>query len=90
MGRTVVQVAAQAGAVGALEFLREHCGVEVEGGGTLHCAAREGQTRMVLKLITWGVEVDKRLCVVIMITFDNVVSAEMMFCYPRVSGRSRK
>lgn len=78
MGRTVVQVAAQTGAVGALKFLREHCGVEVGGRGTLHCAAREGQTRMVLKLITWGVEVDKRLCVVIMIMFVNVVSAGMV------------
>ena len=66
MGRSVVQVAAQAGAVRVLEFLIEECGVEVEGG-TLHCAAREGQTAMVERLITWGVEVDKRWVVVVMI-----------------------
>ena len=52
MGRSVVQVAAQAGAVRVLEFLRDECGVEVEEGGTLHCDAREGQTAMLERLIT--------------------------------------
>ena len=60
MGRSVVQVAAQAGALRSLELLRDECGLEVGRGGTLHCAAREGQTDVVERLIAWGVDVDKR------------------------------
>eukprot|EP00092_Neocalanus_flemingeri_P015085 GFUD01016296.1.p1 GENE.GFUD01016296.1~~GFUD01016296.1.p1 ORF type:complete len:368 (+),score=151.48 GFUD01016296.1:51-1154(+) len=60
MGRRVVQVAAQAGAVTVLEYLKDECGVVVGEGGTMHCAAREGQTDVVQRLISWGVEVDKR------------------------------
>lgn len=78
MGRSVVQVAAQAGAVRVLEFLRDECSVEVGEGGTLHCAAREGQTAMVERLISWGVEVDKRWVVVVMIMSDKCVHAGMV------------
>ena len=60
-----MQVAAQAGAVSVLTYLKGECGVEVGEGGTLHCAAREGQTDMVQRLISWGVEVDNRLVVVL-------------------------
>ena len=56
----MVQVAAQAGALKSLELLRDECGLEVGRGGTLHCAAREGQTDVVERLIAWGVDVDKR------------------------------
>jgi len=60
MGRSVVQVSAQAGAVSVMEYLVETYEVRVGEGNTLHCAAREGQTKMVRRLITWGVDVDKR------------------------------
>ena len=78
MGRSVVQIAAQTGAVRVLEFLRDDCGVEVGEGGTLHCAAREGQTAMVERLITWGLEVDKRWVVVVKIMSDKCVHAGML------------
>ena len=59
MGRTVVQVAAQAGSVEVLEFLKDKWNLDMQEGA-LHSAAREGQTDTVKKLLEWGYEVDSR------------------------------
>ena len=62
MGRGVSQISAQAGSLQVLEYLRHHCGgIENQENGILHAAAREGQEKVVEKLLAWGFEVDQRL-----------------------------
>ena len=58
-GRTVVEVAAQAGACEVLQFLRLELGVDVTSGLSLHAAAREGQAEAVRLLVSCGAEVDR-------------------------------
>ena len=60
MGRTVSQVAAQAGALHTIRFLREERGVQPGLGGSLHAAAREGQAEVLRYLLSLGTEVDTR------------------------------
>jgi len=60
MGRGVSQISAQAGSLQILEYLRNHCGIENQENGILHAAAREGQEKVVEKLLVWGFEVDQR------------------------------
>ena len=60
MGRTVSQVAAQAGAVKTMRYLREERGLDPTSHGSLHAAAREGQAEVIRYLLSLGAEVDTR------------------------------
>ena len=60
MGRTVSEVAAQAGAVNTIRFLREERGLHLSLHSSLHAAAREGQAEVLRYLLSLGAEVDTR------------------------------
>ena len=60
MGRTVTQVAAQAGAVNTIRYLREERGLDPNLDCSLHAAAREGQAEVLRYLLSLGTEVDTR------------------------------
>ena len=60
-GRTVVEVAAQAGAVHTIRHLGEERGLDLTLELSLHSAAREGQAEVVRYLISAGAQVDSRL-----------------------------
>ena len=60
MGRTVSQVAAQAGALNTIRFLREERGLDPTLYCSLHAAAREGQAEVLRYLLSLGTEVDIR------------------------------
>ena len=59
-GRTVVEVAAQAGAVHTIRHLGEERGLDLTLGLPLHAAAREGQAEVITYLLSLGTEVDTR------------------------------
>lgn len=60
MERTVSEVAAQAGAVKTIRYLREERGLDPRLDNSLHAAAREGQAEVLRYLLSLGTEVDTR------------------------------
>ena len=74
MGRTVVEVAAQAGACEVLQFLRTELGVDLNSGLSLHAAARHNSDLSDIHVYTNFFEI----CEVI----EVIVVTDRSFCQP--------